>query len=410
MVASMCSSDQSSPTAGMRVPPFLINVTVVASNSRPAMAGASSVPSSVHPVTLRADALEGLLADNLAGRRVRCEEASELRVADRLHRRSHGGVLGAAELGATAGERPRSLRPEPRVVRAARDGVDLAAESWDPPAVDDVRGDDLEVHDPVHGHHEVVDGDLTAGIAVEPVVLVPLDLDLEAAGRPRRRRVLDLGQLHEDEGDDDREQQHRDDRPGNLDSRVASHLRAFGSALPVAPAIADDEEEQRRLDENEDEARHEEDEDVRVVDRLRVLRRGLDRRQAAVLRQRGGSEGERCERGDEGGQAHEPDSMIEEMSERSRVVLPPAAGASFEVYVNGVRQQEGTDFTREGGVLVFPAHSEAGGTPWSLAVVVADARRRGDLPPERLRGRDLHCRRPAARRQPLADHHRRPSG
>jgi len=45
--------------------------------------------------------------------------------------------------------------------------------------------------------------------------------------------------------------------------------------------------------------------------------------------------------------------MIEAMSERSRVVLPPAVGASFEVYVNGVRQQEGTDFTREGGVLVF---------------------------------------------------------
>ncbi len=48
--------------------------------------------------------------------------------------------------------------------------------------------------------------------------------------------------------------------------------------------------------------------------------------------------------------------MIEAMSERSRVVLPPTAGASFEVYVNGVRQQEGTDFTREGGVLVFPGH------------------------------------------------------
>jgi hypothetical protein len=42
------------------------------------------------------------------------------------------------------------------------------------------------------------------------------------------------------------------------------------------------------------------------------------------------------------------------MSERSRVILPPAVGASFEVYVNGVRQEEGTDFTREGGVLVFP--------------------------------------------------------
>jgi hypothetical protein len=42
------------------------------------------------------------------------------------------------------------------------------------------------------------------------------------------------------------------------------------------------------------------------------------------------------------------------MTERSRVILPPAVGASFEVYVNGVRQQEGMDFTREGGVLVFP--------------------------------------------------------
>ena len=171
--------------------------------------------------------------------------------------------------------------------------------------MDDVRSDDLEVHDPVHGHHEVVDGELTAGIAVEPVVLMPLDLDLEAAGRARRGCVLDLGQLHEDEGDDDREQQHGHDRPGNLDPRVASHLRAFGPASPVPPAVADDEDEQRRLDDDEDEARHEEDEDVRVVDRLRVLRRGLDRRQAAVLRQRGGSEGERCERGDEGGQAHE---------------------------------------------------------------------------------------------------------
>ena len=42
------------------------------------------------------------------------------------------------------------------------------------------------------------------------------------------------------------------------------------------------------------------------------------------------------------------------MEARSRVILPPAVGASFEVYVNGVRQQEGVDFSREGGVLVFP--------------------------------------------------------
>jgi hypothetical protein len=42
------------------------------------------------------------------------------------------------------------------------------------------------------------------------------------------------------------------------------------------------------------------------------------------------------------------------MEERSRVILPPSVGASFEVYVNGVLQREGVDYTREGGVLVFP--------------------------------------------------------
>jgi hypothetical protein len=33
--------------------------------------------------------------------------------------------------------------------------------------------------------------------------------------------------------------------------------------------------------------------------------------------------------------------------------LPNGVGASYEVYVNGVRQQEGEDFYREGGELVF---------------------------------------------------------
>ena len=42
-----------------------------------------------------------------------------------------------------------------------------------------------------------------------------------------------------------------------------------------------------------------------------------------------------------------------EMAERSRVSLPPGVGSSFEVYVNGVRQQEGADFVREGGELRF---------------------------------------------------------
>jgi hypothetical protein len=37
----------------------------------------------------------------------------------------------------------------------------------------------------------------------------------------------------------------------------------------------------------------------------------------------------------------------------SCVKLPRGAGASYEVYVNGVRQQEGVDFVRRGDELVF---------------------------------------------------------
>ena len=41
------------------------------------------------------------------------------------------------------------------------------------------------------------------------------------------------------------------------------------------------------------------------------------------------------------------------MPERTRVKLPAGVGEPFEVYVNGVRQQAGRDFEREGGELVF---------------------------------------------------------
>jgi hypothetical protein len=41
------------------------------------------------------------------------------------------------------------------------------------------------------------------------------------------------------------------------------------------------------------------------------------------------------------------------VAERTRVQLPPGAGERFEVFLNGVRQQEGRDFRREGDELVF---------------------------------------------------------
>ena len=41
------------------------------------------------------------------------------------------------------------------------------------------------------------------------------------------------------------------------------------------------------------------------------------------------------------------------MSARTRVELPTGVGEGFEVFVNGVVQQPGLDFRREGGELVF---------------------------------------------------------
>ena len=72
-----------------------------------------------------------------------------------------------------------------------------------------------------------------------------------------------------------------------------------------------------------------------------------------------------------------------EMSEHSRVTLPAGAGVSFEVYVNGVRQQEGTDFVRDDRDLVFPRELRREGrlSTWrwlSLFLGVAGTYRQND--------------------------------
>ncbi len=41
------------------------------------------------------------------------------------------------------------------------------------------------------------------------------------------------------------------------------------------------------------------------------------------------------------------------MAERTRVHLPPGVGDRYDVFVNGVAQQPGRDFRREGDELVF---------------------------------------------------------
>jgi hypothetical protein len=41
------------------------------------------------------------------------------------------------------------------------------------------------------------------------------------------------------------------------------------------------------------------------------------------------------------------------VSEKTRVQLPAGIGSHFQVFLNGVRQQQGRDFRREGNALVF---------------------------------------------------------
>jgi hypothetical protein len=41
------------------------------------------------------------------------------------------------------------------------------------------------------------------------------------------------------------------------------------------------------------------------------------------------------------------------VDQRTRVELPAGLGDEFEVYVNGIRQQPGKDFRRQGNELVF---------------------------------------------------------
>jgi hypothetical protein len=43
-----------------------------------------------------------------------------------------------------------------------------------------------------------------------------------------------------------------------------------------------------------------------------------------------------------------------DVAERTRVELPGHIPPEFEVYVNGVRQERGRDYTLEGRSLVFP--------------------------------------------------------
>jgi len=57
------------------------------------------------------------------------------------------------------------------------------------------------------------------------------------------------------------------------------------------------------------------------------------------------------------------------MGEISTVRLPPSVEDPFEVYVNGVRQEPGRDYERDGDLLRFPrrlARDDVSGWRWLL--------------------------------------------
>src|SRR5690606_10062540 len=163
--------------------------------------------------------------------------------------------------------------------------VHLAVQRRDPERVDDVVRGDLEVHVDPGGDHQVVGGDDVAlaegAVAVGVVLVLPPPL---LADDPDREVVLvdllDVEQRAQGEEGDDREDDRRQERPGDLQPGVAVRL-AGQLVVAVAPAEPDDDEERAELDEEEDDDGDGEDAVPQVVDRPgerplgpeRVLRR-----------------------------------------------------------------------------------------------------------------------------------------
>src|SRR6266508_26839 len=238
--------------------------------------------------------------------------------------RTHLRVEHAAELAATATVGPDPVGLEPRVRALTGDGVELAAELGNPPAVVDIARVDVHPDDLVQGRVQLVDRDGAVWVRELPADVGRAGPDPDRpALRPRAGHVLDSRQLVEDERRDRGEDQHRDHRPDQLEPCVSVDLRTLGGPRTPPPPVAEDEPEQRAFDEHEDRAGEDRDPLVRVIDAARV--RGVRRlgRKAAVARV--GDAGER-QRGaeskheDEGLAPHRRVASYEMMARQFRCV------------------------------------------------------------------------------------------
>src|SRR5262245_47417475 len=353
----------------------------------------------VAALALRSVAL-GADADPLIAAEVGRSRSREPRlvVAPRLrdHLSLHLCVEDTAELAAASAIRPDLVRLEPRVSVPAGNGVELAAELRNPPAVIDVLRVDLDADDAVHRDVHLVDRDCAGRIRELPVELVRVDSDLERpALRLGRGNVLDPGQLVEDEAGDRREYQDRDRRPDQLEARGAVDLWAFGRAGAAAPAVADDEPDEGPFDEDEDRGGEHRDPLEGAVDAGRVGRVRRLRREPAVARM---SDGDERQRGAES--KHEDKGLAPHRQWHPTMhgVVAYPTTTSCGRWLRGVRERRppgaGTRLRPDRRRARLPPRPGTGRTTGPDPLALDAARRRGHLPQARDRRRDLRGRRP----------------
>ena len=144
---------------------------------------------------------------------------------------------------------------------------------------------------------------------------------------------------------------------------------------------------ERALDEHEDHAGDDQDHPVGLPDRLGVRRLRRDRREPVVggRRRRQGKGNQ--QRGGQGQEHAAHDEGILWRWPRRRCSFPPGVTGPFEVYVNGVRQQEGAGLHAARGRARLRHGSSRTRAARLLALDVALPRRRRHVPAERQRRR-----------------------
>jgi hypothetical protein len=155
--------------------------------------------------------------------------ASKSSRADHPRGLAHVGVAQPAQLGADDRVVARRVGVTRKSVTTPGDGVDLHAEGRDPEVVDDVLGADEEPHRLALGQVQLRRADrLAAGLRVleRPGELLADDVDAHLVGL----RLLDVGEDDVGVGAQPEDDRRRDQRPDDLQARVAVDGRARRAA------------------------------------------------------------------------------------------------------------------------------------------------------------------------------------